>query len=431
MRAKKLLGLLLIFALIFSVAPKAFADSSVKLNVNLTCNGSNAVNKETGDVITVTVTLENATNANAAFGVSSLASEIYYDHEFFEYVDGSLTVTDDLGILDAELRVEMTTGEHRILMHGFTASEKQYAPKQVVGSFQLKVIAASGRSTVESKSAEIMSTNGEYVTTIKNLVVTIGETPAVECRSIVSIEKTKTVGLVDTYTITYTDGTTSTFTVTNGEDGSQGIQGEKGEDGYTPVITIQDGYWYVDGVNTNQLAQGVQGDKGDKGDPGADGLTPYIGENGHWWIGETDTGVPARGQDGNDGEDGKDGTNGKDGVDGENGKDGVDGKTPYIGTNGNWWIGETDTGVKAEGSNGEDGKDGVGIQKAEINDKGELVITLTDGTVINAGSVVPATVEDSCDLTWVYILLVVTIILSNAGWVVLLVLKRKREGADK
>lgn len=26
---------------------------------------------------------------------------------------------------------------------------------------------------------------------------------------------------------------------------------------------------------------------------GADGNTPYIGENGHWWVGEIDTGVPA------------------------------------------------------------------------------------------------------------------------------------------
>lgn len=31
---------------------------------------------------------------------------------------------------------------------------------------------------------------------------------------------------------------------------------------------------------------------------GADGQTPYIGENGNWWIGETDTGVKARGEDG-------------------------------------------------------------------------------------------------------------------------------------
>lgn len=34
---------------------------------------------------------------------------------------------------------------------------------------------------------------------------------------IVSIEKTSSEGLVDTYTITFTDGSTSTFTVTNGK----------------------------------------------------------------------------------------------------------------------------------------------------------------------------------------------------------------------
>ena len=43
---------------------------------------------------------------------------------------------------------------------------------------------------------------------------------------IASIEKTSTVGLVDTYTITYTDGTTSTFAVTNGEKGDKGDTGE-------------------------------------------------------------------------------------------------------------------------------------------------------------------------------------------------------------
>lgn len=36
---------------------------------------------------------------------------------------------------------------------------------------------------------------------------------------IVSVIKTSTSGLIDTYTITYTNGNTSTFTVTNGEDG--------------------------------------------------------------------------------------------------------------------------------------------------------------------------------------------------------------------
>ena len=39
-------------------------------------------------------------------------------------------------------------------------------------------------------------------------------------KGISSIAKTGSAGLVDTYTITYTDGSTATFTVTNGQDGT-------------------------------------------------------------------------------------------------------------------------------------------------------------------------------------------------------------------
>ena len=48
---------------------------------------------------------------------------------------------------------------------------------------------------------------------------------------IASIEKTGTNGNVDTYTIYYTDGSTSTFTVTNGQDGKDGVDGLHGQDG--------------------------------------------------------------------------------------------------------------------------------------------------------------------------------------------------------
>lgn len=53
----------------------------------------------------------------------------------------------------------------------------------------------------------------------------------------------------------------------------------------------------------------------------------------------------------------------------ENGKDGADGKdgfTPYIGRNGNWWIGDTDTGVAAAGSNGSDGQDYSGTTETPM-----------------------------------------------------------------
>lgn len=76
---------------------------------------------------------------------------------------------------------------------------------------------------------------------------------------ILSVVKTSTDGLIDYYTITYTDGSTTMFSIQNGADGIQGIQGiqgETGEAGHSPVITIQDGYWYIDGVNTNQAASG-------------------------------------------------------------------------------------------------------------------------------------------------------------------------------
>lgn len=34
---------------------------------------------------------------------------------------------------------------------------------------------------------------------------------------------------------------------------------------------------------------------------GTDGITPHIGENGNWYIGDTDTGRPSRGEPGRDG----------------------------------------------------------------------------------------------------------------------------------
>ena len=64
---------------------------------------------------------------------------------------------------------------------------------------------------------------------------------------IVSITKTSTVGLVDTYTILYNDGTTSTFQITNGANGytfEQGIASStwviEHSMGKRPSVTIVD-----------------------------------------------------------------------------------------------------------------------------------------------------------------------------------------------
>lgn len=244
------------------------------------------------------------------------------------------------------------------------------------------------------------------------------------------------------------------------------ITGSDGADGKQVELRVEGGYiqWKYDADSDwqNLIAlsalQGIKGDKGDKGDPGEDGDTPYIGDNGNWWIGGVDTGIKAEGSDGADGSDGSDGKDGQDGKDGEDGKDGL---TPYIGSNGNWWIGTTDTGIKAAGVNGADGKDGkdgingkdgangkngangkdgadgvgiadiklgengelivtltdgteknlgkvkgedgVGISSVSINENGELIVTLTDGTELNAGAVPTAAADDSNLKTLVYV----------------------------
>lgn len=59
------------------------------------------------------------------------------------------------------------------------------------------------------------------------------------------------------------------------------------------------------------------------GSDGKDGITPTIGENGNWYLGDTDTGKPSRGTAGAKG---ADGANGKDG---EKGAPGADGKSAY------------------------------------------------------------------------------------------------------
>jgi hypothetical protein len=84
-----------------------------------------------------------------------------------------------------------------------------------------------------------------------------------------------------------------------------------------------------------QAVEAIRGEKGDKGDPGPTGEKGPKGDKG-------DIGV---------GKDGKDGVDGKDGADGSN------------------------------------GEDGVGVQDATVDFDGHLVLTLTSGEEVDAGSV--------------------------------------------
>lgn len=67
------------------------------------------------------------------------------------------------------------------------------------------------------------------------------------------------------------------------------------------------------------------------------------------------------------------------GAAGANGKDGENGKTPYVGDNGNWYIGENDTGKPSRGAKGEPGATPtLGVESVETGAPGtDAEVTMT------------------------------------------------------
>ena len=183
---------------------------------------------------------------------------------------------------------------------------------------------------------------------------------------------------------------------TNGKDGINGVDGKDGKDGSNAKnIEVQRAethiQWRYEGGEWQNLVAiaDITGPTGQNGKDGANGKTPEFRVNEstlQWrytgdeiWLNLYDLSIlkgldGADGKDGingKDGVDGKDGADGKDGTNGQNGADGKDGNTPFIGENGNWWIGTTDTGVKATGVDGEKGDKGDTGEKGEKGDKGD------------------------------------------------------------
>ena len=125
------------------------------------------------------------------------------------------------------------------------------------------------------------------------------------------------------------------FDLTNGEIGPQGPSGEPGEpgkdgtdgkDGKMPLLQIDatNAHWQVS-YDDGQVWQDVPNTPVASGVDGKDGITPHIGENNHWYIGEDDTGVSATGPQGPKGDTGLPGEKGEKGDQGEIGPEGPKG----------------------------------------------------------------------------------------------------------
>lgn len=216
-----------------------------------------------------------------------------------------------------------------------------------------------------------------------------------------------------------------------------------------PPIPGDDGYWKIWSLDTHSYETSefpLQA--------GKDGITPTIGDNGNWYLGETDTGKPSRGakgdkgnpgaaghspvvtatksgktttisvdgaaiatvEDGADGAPGKDGSPGPKGDPGAAGTPGSDGVTPHIGDNGNWYIGSTDTGKPSRGATGAQGTPGApgADYTLTVADKAEIADMVDGATIVQAPKYVNS-VTEMTDTNRPYVLISTGHIWANAN----------------
>lgn len=231
------------------------------------------------------------------------------------------------------------------------------------------------------------------------------------------------------YTINFSkSGPVTIYHGEDGKDGTDGQDGEDGKDGHTPIVGVKiasdgnyywtiDGEWLLDDEGNKIRADGIDGQDGANGSDGQDGITPLVKiENGYWYV-SYDNGVsweqlgaatvgstPKLGiqqdTDGNyywtiDGEwlldeegnkiraNGIDGQDGADGNDGQDGKDGQDGITPQLKIEDGYWYVSYDNGVQWTQlwkATGEDGKDGDSMFSNVTYDDNFVYLVLADNT---------------------------------------------------
>lgn len=79
-------------------------------------------------------------------------------------------------------------------------------------------------------------------------------------------------------------------------DGAPGAPGTPGTDGYSPTVAVEQTDTGATITTTDQTGTTTATVKnGSPGAPGANGTTPHIGDNGNWYLGDTDTGKPSQG----------------------------------------------------------------------------------------------------------------------------------------
>lgn len=161
--------LMSILLLLPAICVPTLAAETPEFRYELTVDGNDTVEVNTGDIITVTLHLYR-TDSDDDYSMYAMQDEIRYDSEFFELVPdsallGSGIQSTDIGLVDNHREFYM----NYVSFSGGT----QWQSKTRIGSFQLKVTGTEGVSTITNEDFLVSLPDGSGSYKCESNVLTV------------------------------------------------------------------------------------------------------------------------------------------------------------------------------------------------------------------------------------------------------------------
>ena len=170
---KRFITGLLLLALLLTVQTALAADRTRSYTFDLNVNGQHEVRVQKGDVITVVFTLQR-TDSAAAYTMYAMQNEIRYDDEFVRIIEDASIVSADVRTKD----VPLIDGSREFYMNYVSfANGAQWKANQLVGTFQMEILADAGISKLTNKNYKVSIRDGSdvYPATANDLTLIVSD----------------------------------------------------------------------------------------------------------------------------------------------------------------------------------------------------------------------------------------------------------------
>lgn len=154
------------------LCPAASAvDTSRSYSFDLSVNGANEVHAAPGDIITVVFTLRR-TDSTEPYTMYAVQDEIRYDDDFIRPLENGSVVASGVQHQD----IALWDGERAFYMNFVSfADGEQWSANQIVGTFQMEVLATSGVTTLKNENYLVSLRDGSdsYLGTANDLSIIV------------------------------------------------------------------------------------------------------------------------------------------------------------------------------------------------------------------------------------------------------------------